>query len=112
MRFRRLRGKAYLQIDAELQCFAPGSIFSGDKSELGQSLDQWEQLDPDPEPELPPEPLRYLIARPRAFKGHWDVINPETGQPINDHPLTKGEAMAMVEGATHADPGTGEIAPA
>lgn len=101
MRFRRLKGKHYLMEAGELKCYGPGTIFEGDKAELGQSLDQWEQIDPDPEPDPPPEPIRRLFPRPRGFrgKGEWDVINPETGQPINDKPLTKAEAMAMSEGA-------------
>lgn len=98
MRFKRLRGKCYLMEAGVLQCYGPGSIYSGEKAALGASMDQWEQLDPDPEPPAPPEPLRGLFPRARGFrgKGEWDVINPETGEPINYRPLTKSEAMNIV----------------
>lgn len=97
MRFRRLRGKAYVMEAGEFKGYGPGSIFDGDRADLGQSMDQWEQLDPDPELPAPPEPLRGLFPRVRGFrgKGEWDVINPETGQPINDRPLSKAEALAI-----------------
>ena len=98
MRFRRLRGKCYLMEAGALRCYGPGSIYTGEKASLGASLDQWEQIDPDPEPPSPPQPTQGLIMRARGFrgKGEWDVINPETGKPINDRPLSKDEALSMI----------------
>lgn len=84
-----------MMIAGELKVFRPGDIYEGEKEALGRALDQWEQLDPDPLPPLPPEPTRPLKVVHRGF-GKWDVINQETGTAINDQPLSKEEALAMV----------------
>jgi len=73
----------------------PGQIVKCEKKELGGAIDKFEQLDPDPPP---PQPRVGLIARPAKY-GRWDVINPEGGR-VNDVPLTKEEAEAIVGGTT------------
>lgn len=62
--------------------------------ELRNFLDKFEVLSPEP-PRPEPE-MRPLVAQP-TNDGLWSVINEETGEPINDMPLSKHDAALVLQ---------------
>jgi len=48
-------------------------------------------------PEVPVHLIKKHIKSPRERRGWW-VINEATGNPVNDSPLTRAEAIAMERG--------------
>lgn len=72
---------------------AEGATIEATREQLGNAVDKFELLTPDPEPE-PERPELALRAVHRGF-GHWDVIHPVTGQAINDQRLSKEEALRL-----------------
>ncbi len=105
-RFRKLTGKHHMLIDGKRRVYGPGcpdgDVIVCEKYELGHALDTFECLDPEPEPELEPEPIIGLRAEHRGH-GWWNVRDQATGKVLNDERLTKEEAQAMALGEVETE---------
>ena len=70
----------------------PGNIITIDPLWLGEAKDKFEQIDPDPPPMEPSVGLKLK----HIGGGYWNVVNESTGKNINDKPLKKEDAHALV----------------
>jgi len=92
-------GKYYRrgEVDGQTQliCHCPGDTFEAEEWEVKGVLSQLEMVTP---PSPPPAPAPGLVKRGiEEDQGDWfEVINPATGEPINDRPLTEEEADALI----------------
>ena len=96
---RRGPGKAI--IDGETVEYPPGQrftikpgdvVFADRLEDLGAGKDKYDAVDP----ELPSPPITSgLRVVPRGAGGWYDVINSETGEPINDTALRLEEASEL-----------------
>jgi len=75
-------------------CARPGDEFLATKSSILPFMDLFEQLDPDP-PEADLDVSRLEIRRHLRTK-YFDVVNPETGEALNDRPLSRRDAQELV----------------
>ena len=81
----------------------PGDIIECEPEQLGCGRDKFEALDPEPPPTPPPFPKTGLRVVSRGA-GWFDVINPTTGMPINDHALRFEDASALAQRAPMDQP--------
>ncbi|MHC5035411.1 MAG: hypothetical protein ACYTFZ_10280 [Planctomycetota bacterium] len=78
----------------------PGDTVTCEPEELGAALGKFERLGPPPKPEMPRTGLK-----PVHIAGGWyDVVNPETGEPVNDQRLRKAEAHALAGIESESEP--------
>lgn len=77
--------------------YAPGDTFEAEPAGVENFGDKLERLDTESAPNLQPkDPGAALLLRPRGA-GWFDVVNPATGQPINERGLRKAEAEQLAE---------------
>ena len=125
MRFRKLGGGVHrMTLNGKMVKVRRGEVIDCEKWELGGAIRQFDQLDDDPPPAPLPENVRLTVApRGGGDLDGWNVMNPETGDPLNNAPLTKEEAeeiaaasatltIAEIREALTADPGDGAGNPA
>lgn len=88
--------------DGEALTLRPGDIIDCEATELGNAIDKFEQLDPDP-PE--PQATEGLVVVP-AGEGRFNIVNVVSGAKLNDVPLTSQEAsdIAGVPAHTFSEP--------
>jgi len=102
-RMRQNVGKHIMSHGGQKKVLRPGDTIRCEKYELGNALDKFEQLEPDPPAPAPKVGLRAV----HIGFGKYNVISDATGKPINDEPLTKEEARAMERrGVAEAKPDT------
>lgn len=96
-RFRNNVGNHRMNIGGQMKKLQPGEIIEVEyESDLGNALDKFERLDPDPGP---PEPTVGLVVKKRGdgdLDG-YDVVREDIGERVNDGPLTKSEAFGMAK---------------
>jgi len=71
----------------------------GDEEVPEPVIDLGPELDPEPitESEAPVKLVKKHIKSPKDKRGWW-VINEATGEPVNDTPLNRTEALALERG--------------
>lgn len=74
----------------------PGSIIKCEPEVLKGFIDQWQSLDPV-EIEQEHIPTVGLEMVPAKEEGMWDVINGDSKEKINDHPLNEDEADLLIK---------------
>lgn len=89
-------GAHYLRQEGRLTRINPGDIIDVEAYELRGAADKFTLVDPPPEPPPEPEPTQALYAK-HVGGGRWNVINPATGEPINDELLSKEQAQSLVD---------------
>jgi hypothetical protein len=115
--FRKLMGKHYhREVSGEIRVIRPGDTLDCEEGYIRRfdpNMKTWEEVTPERKkesiqetttkktakpPEKAPEKKRAtkLEIKESAKKGKYDVINPKTGNAINDKPLSKAEATALV----------------
>lgn len=90
-RMKRNVGWHTMMVGGQKRTLKPGDEVRCEKDLLRFVMDKFDQVEPDPPP---PEPKTGLKAVHRGF-GKWDVINEQTGRPVNDKPLTKEDAKEL-----------------
>lgn len=92
LRFRMKKGAGahYLRDGTRV---LPGKTITIDPLCLGGAKDKFEQIDPDPPPAEPSVGLKLKHVGGR----YWNVVNEKTGRNINDKPLQKEDARALVD---------------
>ncbi len=73
---------------------ACGEEIEATRHELSSAVDKFDLIEDD-EAEMPDEPSVGL--RKVETDGGWDVINDESGEKLNDDPLTAEDADEMVK---------------
>jgi hypothetical protein len=76
--------------------YSSGDVVELDEYQASRIMHKLIPLGPEPEPEPEPDPTFDVLVRPDG-EG-YDVVNMETGEPINDTPLTKAEATEIAGG--------------
>lgn len=94
-RWKLLAGKFYLRGKRH----TAGDIFEATASEIKGIRDIVEPLDrvEDYEEPSPEDVPRKKLEAVHRGHGHWDVINIETNETVNDHSLTKMDAKKLVD---------------
>ena len=95
-RARLLRGKHYEagRKHGRPKLVPVGTIVELSRQQFASFNDRFEWVDP-PEPDEPPHVGLKMVHK---GSGKYDVIRQETGEKVNDHLLTKAEALAIAEG--------------
>lgn len=91
MRFRMKDGcgKHHMKsTDGQAVIVRPGDVIDCERENLGNAADKFLQLDDDPPPMTSTNGLTVVPVGDGAF----NVVNPVSGCPINDSPLTATEA--------------------
>lgn len=89
--------------------FTAGQVIELYPHQAMNIMDKLIPLDAEQEPGDDPTPVNTApeLELKHVGGGRYNVIHPETGDPINDAPLTKAEAEALLSGggADDADKG-------
>jgi len=83
-------GPHYMRLDEKQLTITPGMTIRCDPKMLGNALDKFDQLDPDPPL---PQPTIGLTVEKRKDTG-YDVVSGATSKPINKVPLSREDAYA------------------
>lgn len=93
IRFRVKSGKHYARDkDGRSGCYRKGEVFSADPERMKAFMDKLEQVDPDP-PEPQPTAELQLVKRE---DGKYDVVHPDSGDKLNDEPLSRYKAQQLI----------------
>jgi len=115
IRFRLKAGKYHARVDGRTvivylkggrekkqtghHCMLPGDIIECYPEMLQHFKDMFTQIDPDPPP---PEPTAGLFLVDLG-DGRFNVINENTGFPVNNVPVSREVALSMVNRASPED---------
>jgi len=73
----------------------PGAIIEASEYAMRGFLDVMERIDPDIPVMDKPKAVPPIVRGSASGLGYFDVLNPDTGEPLNDRPLVKSEAEAL-----------------
>jgi hypothetical protein len=88
--------------DGQAVIVRPGDVIDCERQDLGGAIDKFLQLDDDP----PVVPSKDGLTIVPIGDGTFNVVNPGSGNPINDAPLAANEAadLAGVSIDTFSEP--------
>lgn len=99
-RFRKRMGVHYRKEHGREVAYKPGSIIEATEAELrihDELLTTWEPIEgsnSDEEPKVNPKRLKVVKIEGTSL---FNVVNEDTKQPINDIPLSRKVAFALVK---------------